>query len=322
MSFFNLILRNNPIQSLGISGLLILFILTLFLISTSQHAHANPLAGGKRVSPQQTTKNNLKYPAVMSTVIAKLTMWQMKLKQRISSHVREFKENGRVAPLFPLFLLAFVYGVIHAAGPGHGKGMAMAYALASERRFSSGLFLGGLVSIVHAGSAILLVISLRFIFEKSISTNLDPISQATQVISYSLICLIGLILLVASIPPWFRRTEQHDENERKMVKYVAGNPFSAAFAIGVIPCPGVIMILLFCLTLDQMILGILLGVTVSIGMAITITLAVWITIAGKKITFKITDRWEKSTTYFEQGLNTFSGLLLTFLGGLFLAASI
>lgn len=322
MSFFASFLRELSGRSLGVSSLLMLFLLSLFFITSAQYVHANPLTGGKRVSQQQTTESKQDYPAFLSTAIAKLTIWQMKLKQRISSHVRAFKDSGRIAPLLPLFLLAFLYGIVHAAGPGHGKGVAMAYALASERHYSAGLFLGFLIAIVHAGSAIIIIIGLRFVFEASISTNLDSISQATQIISYSLIFLIGLVLFLASLPPWFKRSGQHDANERNIVKYVAGNPISAALAIGVIPCPGVIMILLFCLSLNQMILGVLLGGTVSLGMAITITLAVWLTIAGKKMTFKVSERWENSSRYIDQGLHTFSGLLLTALGGLFLAASL
>jgi ABC-type nickel/cobalt efflux system permease component RcnA len=254
--------------------------------------------------------------------MTRLTLWQMKIKQKISTHVRNFKQDGRIAPLVPLFLLAFAYGIIHAAGPGHGKGIAMAYALTQGRSCGAGLLLGALIAVIHAGSAILLVIVLRFTLEKSISTNLASVSQATQVVSYSLITLIGIIVLVRSLAAWFRKGQKDADSQQGPSGLVTKNPLTAACAIGLVPCPGVIMILLFCLSLDQMILGLLLGMMVSLGMAITITLAVWLSLAGKNITLRCSRRWENSASYFEKGLDTFSGLLLTTLGGIFLAATL
>ena len=82
------------------------------------------------------------------------------------------------------------------------------------------------------------------------------------------------------------------------------------------------MILLFCLSLGQMILGILLCATVSIGMAMTITLAVWLALAGQKLTISLTNKSRSGLHNVEHGMHFFSGLILTSLGALLLAASL
>ena len=45
-----------------------------------------------------------------------------------------------------------------------------------------------------------------------------------------------------------------------------------AVAVGLVPCPAVVMVMLFCLSMDVVILGLLLAVCISIGMATTISL--------------------------------------------------
>ncbi len=258
------------------------------------------------------TKGKLSY---LSQLIAKITLLQMKIKEKISAHVKNFKKTGAAGPLIPLFLLAFGYGAIHAAGPGHGKGIAMTYAMGKGRTFRSGATLGVLIAAVHAGSAIVLVFFLQLILHKNVLTNVSSVSQKAQIVSYGLLTLIGLILLAGSLYEWFEKEEQTSEGR---LHTAGNNPFIAALAIGLVPCPGVIMILLFCLSLQQLFLGILLGIAVSFGMALTITAAVWISLAGKKTALCATGRWQKIFSFLEKALHTLSALLLTIIGVLFL----
>lgn len=270
-------------------------------------------------SLQSSEKKELK-KALLPQIMARITLLQMQMKQKISTHVRNFKENGKFTPLIPIFLLAFSYGAVHAAGPGHGKGIAMTYSLGKGRTFRSGFMLGSLIATVHAGSAILLVLLLQLILHQNVTTSLDSVTQKTQIVSYGLLTLIGAVLLIASLFEWFEK-EEHSSSPGRMQK-AGNNPLIAALAIGIIPCPGVIMILLFCLSLDQLILGILLGIAVSLGMALTITFAVWLSLAGKKTALAATSRWEKTFNFVEKFIHTFSALLLTSIGMLFLYTAV
>jgi ABC-type nickel/cobalt efflux system permease component RcnA len=53
--------------------------------------------------------------------------------------------------------LSFVYGVLHAAGPGHGKAVISSYVLASEQTVRRGITLSFLAAMFQALSALILV---------------------------------------------------------------------------------------------------------------------------------------------------------------------
>ena len=58
---------------------------------------------------------------------------------------------------------------------------------------------------------------------------------------------------------------------------------AVAFSAGIVPCPGVMTIVLFCVVLEQYTLGILSAIAMSIGMGLTISLAGILSMAlGKK----------------------------------------
>lgn len=296
--------------------------LILFNLGGLQTAAANPLTGqtpDQNQAPPIVQKKSL---GVVSGLVKRITLWQMQLKQKVASQVRSYKTDGRIGPLLPLFLIALAYGAIHAAGPGHGKAVAMTYALAHGRSYGAGFLLGGLIALIHAGSAVLLVFMLRLVLAQSTSGSLDSISQTTQVVSYGLITLIGLFLFISSIPEWFNKADDSNTTKPKQRSRIVQSPLAAAFAIGIVPCPGIIMILLFCLSLDQMVLGFLLAIALSIGMAITITLAVCFSLAGKRLTLRVSSRWQDGISYAERALHSASGLLLTCISGLFLTAAL
>jgi len=280
---------------------------------------ANPLISKRAPAPQTNAKENVPAPGIFSDLISKIAVLQIQLKQKIAANVNTFKSSGTFAPLLPLFLLSFFYGVVHAAGPGHGKAIAMSYTLAEGKGYRSGLLLGTMIAIIHAGSAIVIIVSLRFLLEKSINTNLDTATQATQFFSYGLIVLIGLYLFWTRFFSLIKGTAF--QNKEYVGHRHIANPFTAALAIGLIPCPGVIMILLFCLSLEQFFLGVLLSMAVSLGMALTISVSVWICITGKKFTLLVTGNTQQGFYYTEHVLSCISGLLLILLGGVFLAAS-
>lgn len=293
-----------------------LFVILLLNGTYIPSLKANPFLGTPKSSQEKKApivveKQKTEITFISQTMM-KISLTQLKLRQTMSKYIRDYKEKNEWTPLLPLFLLSFLYGVIHAAGPGHGKGIAVAYTLSKGSSFTSGLTLGSLIALFHAGSAIALVLLLQVIFHKSITSNLDAVTQKSQLISYALLTLIGLLFLISSLREWFEKEEP--SKTQNHISKTFTNPVSAALAIGIVPCPGVIMILLFCLSLGQMTLGVLLGITVSFGMALTITTAVWISIAGKNFFFSATPHWKTTFGFLEKFLHTTSALLLTSMG--------
>ena len=81
-----------------------------------------------------------------------------------------------------------------------------------------------------------------------------------------------------------------------------------------IPCPGVVMIMLFALSMELVGLGILLGITFSIGMALTITCVAVMVISGKNISLGMVARHGRLAITLENLIETIAGLLIASLG--------
>ncbi|HRD76715.1 MAG TPA: nickel/cobalt transporter [Hyphomicrobiaceae bacterium] len=93
-----------------------------------------------------------------------------------------------------LALLSFVYGVLHAVGPGHGKAVISSYVLANERTMRRGIVLSFLSAFAQAIVAILLVVVLRLVLRLTqLETRL--IEPWLDVISWGLVAAVGAWLL-------------------------------------------------------------------------------------------------------------------------------
>ncbi|MCZ8180782.1 MAG: nickel/cobalt transporter [Rhizobium sp.] len=94
--------------------------------------------------------------------------------------------------------LSFVYGVFHAAGPGHGKAVISSYLLANEIELRRGIlvsfvsaFLQGLVAIAVVGTAYLVL--------RGTSISMTDATRTLEIASYAMIIAFGLWLLVRKL---------------------------------------------------------------------------------------------------------------------------
>ncbi|MCD4823407.1 MAG: DUF1007 family protein, partial [Phycisphaerae bacterium] len=82
--------------------------------------------------------------------------FQAKLYATMSEFIVQTKQSMTPGVLAFLFLAAAGYGFVHAAAPGHGKSLAIAFFLNRPARWYTGPVFGFLVAAVHTCSAILL----------------------------------------------------------------------------------------------------------------------------------------------------------------------
>jgi nickel/cobalt exporter len=95
-------------------------------------------------------------PAVPSSGIAGWIFAQQAAFYRsMSSAVMAAKANGTAA--FGLSWLAFLYGIFHAAGPGHGKAVISSYLVADDATVKRGIFLSFAAALAQAITAIVIV---------------------------------------------------------------------------------------------------------------------------------------------------------------------
>ena len=63
--------------------------------------------------------------------------------------------------VWTLLALSFPYGIVHAAGPGHGKAVVSSYLLATRQTLRNGIVLAFMASLAQAVGAIALILVAR-----------------------------------------------------------------------------------------------------------------------------------------------------------------
>ena len=131
---------------------------------------------------------------VLAPVGRALLDFQREANRTISQQMRAIRDGRTTAPLLLGLLMAFAYGVIHAAGPGHGKLVVMTYFLSRDARIGRGLLMGAQIAVMHVLSAIVVVVFADFLLRKGFGGAPSEV-PAVRVASYGLILAIGLAML-------------------------------------------------------------------------------------------------------------------------------
>jgi nickel/cobalt exporter len=140
--------------------------------------------------------------------------------RQMSLAVRSLKTEPLGGALLSLLAICFAYGVLHAAGPGHGKGVISAYALANNETVKRGIILSFMSGAFQAFSAIAIFLVLA-LFLNARKTDFDKVEGWLETLSWALVAAIGAWLLITRLRGLVagRRhgqahAEQHDHTHR------------------------------------------------------------------------------------------------------------
>ena len=287
-----------------------------FCVGLAPFANANNPFTAKQDN-RSATETAVYEPALLSKVFLKIIVLQQYLKEKMALLVRQAKTDHSVKPIGLLILAAFAYGVIHAAGPGHGKAIALSYVLTQRPSYVQGLLFSNFIALFHGVSGILFVLFVRLILNTSIMDNLDSVTNITQVASYSIIACLGLGIFLYSSYKLVKGKHGTQQSDNKNL-----NPVLSAAVVGCIPCPGVVIVMLFALSMDLFFLSIILGLAISIGMGFTISMVVLLAISSKVVSLNMVAKKDKKAGSLELWIELFAGMTLMILGSLFLGANL
>jgi nickel/cobalt exporter len=126
---------------------------------------------------------------------------QVYFNQHMTAAVRAMRHDSHA--VWTLLALSFLYGVVHAAGPGHGKAVVSSYLLATRQTLRNGILLAFVASLAQAGGAIALILVASMVLHMT-SVSITSASFYFEIVSDALIVTLGCWLVWSKIirPTW------------------------------------------------------------------------------------------------------------------------
>ena len=241
-----------------------LIILCFFLtIMSPQVSMANPFDGIRESKKVQTV---IKSPNILNKIWFKFIKHQKTLNEKITSNIKEVKAGNSLA-FWTVIMFAFLYGVIHAIGPGHGKLLIISYFTSHKNQWWKGVLMGFQIAFMHIISAIILVSLTDGIAKQAFGNSPSKEMLTIKLISYFSIALIGFIMVV--------KTYKHKKDIQKNKNYNSKQNKSQwllSISIGLVPCTGALLFLFYTMSQEMLFTGICIVLSMGMGIAISLSL--------------------------------------------------
>jgi len=242
------------------------------------------------------------------------------LTEKIHGSLVEAQEDPSFTSIGAILLFSLLYGILHAAGPGHGKTLVASYFSTNERSYGRGISVALLIAATHVISAFVITMILYWFVHAMFSQTIQDVSLYATKASGVIILLIALYL---ARQKWF-----YYRPKPRIMSFSATAPHVSScgchsckttanstdlmliIGAGIVPCPGTIVVFLFTLSMGMVALGAVSAVVMSLGMGFTIAITAALGTALRR----------KSSTYGEKALKIIDilGVGIMLLAGIFL----
>lgn len=315
-------------------------VLTLFLVSafavSLTGADAQPLPMPPSAAPADGDMT------WWGGLVAWLQQVQGDLWRGLAKAVRAVKEEGSISTFSWLLGLSFFYGVVHAAGPGHGKAIISAYLVGNESAVRRGILLSFLSAAAQGVTAILLVAVLAAILG-FISREVAGTATWLEFASAFMIIGIGAWLVARAVRDlWKGRSvghahdhhdhhhahahphghHHHDHDHHGHAHAMVAPDQARSFregltivaAIGARPCMGAVFVLLFSLAQGVFFFGVLATIAMSLGTAITVGVLAVLASGARATALRVAGSMEGWLLLTYHALSIAGGVILVLLG--------
>jgi len=177
--------------------LLAALVLPVLAVSTPS-AFAQTTAPRSFLPPQQQTKAAEPPAGVFAQAAAWLMAKQSDINRRLAAAVRDIRTGDPWFATLVLAALSFAYGVLHAAGPGHGKAVIASYVLANEQTVRRGIALSFLAAVFQGISA-LLIVGILVLALRTTGLTIKATEGWLETASWGLVAVIGAWLLYTQL---------------------------------------------------------------------------------------------------------------------------
>ncbi len=289
---------------------------------------------------------------------------QQNFYRSLSGAIRGLASDSPLKAGWTLVFISFLYGVFHAAGPGHGKAVISGWVLATENDLRRGIIISALSALFQALTAIVIVSGL-LLFVSSASAMARDVAGFLESASYLMIAGLGLYLVWSGIRPAHapavavavpgdaarRATEgvsfeivtplpdalpaDHVHGPEcgcghahlPQATQVRGDwswsrAVALAFAVGLRPCTGALLVLIFSWGMGLYWAGIVSTLAMGLGVFITISLIASLAVFAKSAALRYAGLGNRMLDRAVSGLRLVAGLGIAGLGGLMFWASL
>lgn len=256
--------------------------------------HALPIPGG---SPAEA-------PGMFSGIMRYIMAMQQDYYRSMAGALRAVNLQGSLAAAWTLASLSFLYGIFHAAGPGHGKVVVASYILADEREVRRGILVAFLSALAQAITAITAVglLSLALGLTHRATAGAVPYIERA---SFALIACLGAWLIWRAVRGGLEHGHPHGHHHDHghehahlptpaELKKAKGFKEMAAMilSVGLRPCSGAVLVLLFAVTQGAFLIGAASALIMSLGTAITVSVLAVLTVFSKNAALRIARRMD------------------------------
>ena len=229
---------------------------------------AAPASPFSSAPPQEKNVQDVKRDwtgGIYSKIMFEITILQKEIRAKLTGFARDIKKAPYGKSFWMFLAFAFMYGVVHAVGPGHGKSVVCAYFISRGGSTIAAAFMSWVITLVHVGSATIAVCA-AYLFLKNGMSGFESFNHNLQTASYGLVALIGLWLFAEAVRSFFKSDrEECEKKDRGSLKEIA----TVAFVTGIVPCPGAAIILVYTLSTGILSAGLCAMIFLATGMAVT-----------------------------------------------------
>lgn len=242
--------------------------------------------------------------------------WSRSLQSGIADLARRVRD-GNLAAGVTAFGLAILFGIVHIAGPGHGKVFAVSFFSGRDARPREGLAYSAIVNVIDSVAAFALVMLGYVILRTVIPSFRSEGPRILQLVAYGLIVVFGVAHLISHLRPHRRHDEERVEADGSHgdVKRTNRPPWMLAVSVGLVPCPVSTILLVYGIANDVLPFMILMVIGVSLGGFVTMSAISLAVIAGRSRLLAVLHdgaaRWVPSLLeYLASGLIIVLGIVL------------
>jgi nickel/cobalt exporter len=287
--------------------------------------------------------------AQIGGIVGWLLAKQSEFYREMSATIRAAKSDG--SAVWTLLAISFAYGIFHAAGPGHGKAVISSYLVANEETAKRGIALSFASALMQSLVAVLIVGVCAWLLNATAKTMCGA-ERAIEVASYALIAAFGARLVWTKGGGFFRalqtrqpvpamaavhhhdpghhhhahdhdRDHVHDEHcghsHGPTPSELAGpggwrRGLGAIFAVGIRPCSGAILVLVFALAQGLFWAGVAATFVMGLGTAITVATIAVIAVSAKDLARRLSAGREGGGALVMRGIEFGAAGLVLLLG--------